>query len=77
MVLGLQVGKAPLAQRDQGARSTGDKDVQKVQEPASKAYRDTAADAAEFQARFCAPPSRSTSPFITPCVSSIVLREGF
>ena len=46
-----QVGKAPLVPRDQTARSTGDKDVQKAQEPASKAYRDMAADAAEFQAR--------------------------
>ena len=46
----LQVGKAPLVPRDQAASSTGDKDVQKVQEPATKAYRDMAADAAEFQA---------------------------
>ena len=45
-----QVGKAHLVQRDQGARSTGDKDGQKLQEPATKAYRDMAADAAEFQA---------------------------
>ena len=44
-----QVGKAALVQRDQGSRSIGDKDVQKVQEPATKAYRDMAADAAEFQ----------------------------
>ena len=48
--LAFQVGKAALVPRDQAARSTGDKDVQKVQEPASKAYRDMAADAAEFQA---------------------------
>lgn len=47
-----QVGKAPLVQRDQGARTTGDKDVQKAQEPATKAYREMAADAAEFQASF-------------------------
>ena len=45
-----QVGKAHLVQRDQGARSTGNKDGQKLQEPATKAYRDMAADAAEFQA---------------------------
>ena len=49
-ILASQVGKAPLTPRDQAARSTGDKDVQKVQEPATKAYRDMAADAAEFQA---------------------------
>jgi hypothetical protein len=46
-----QVGKAALVQRDQGMRSIGDKDMQKVQEPVTKAYRDMAADAAEFQVR--------------------------
>ena len=53
-LLALQVGKAPLTPRDQAANSTGDKDVQKAQEPANKAYRDMAADAAEFQACFSA-----------------------
>ena len=41
-----QVGKAALSLR---ADQTGDKDPQKVQEPALKAYRDMASDAAEFQ----------------------------
>lgn len=43
-----KVGRAALTNRaDQGR--TGDKDPQKVQEPAVKDYRDMASDAAEFQ----------------------------
>ncbi|KAK9908279.1 hypothetical protein WJX75_005414 [Coccomyxa subellipsoidea] len=41
-----KVGKGALAQRGEQA---GDRDPQKVQEPAIKAYREMAADAAEFQ----------------------------
>lgn len=43
-----QVGKGALTVRED-ARMVAEKDPQKVQEPAGPAFRDMAADAAEFQ----------------------------
>ncbi len=42
------MGKAPLTVRED-SRPLGEKDAQKVQEPAGKAYRDMAIDAADYQ----------------------------
>jgi hypothetical protein len=59
-----KVGKGALAQRGEQA---GDRDPQKVQEPAIKAYREMAADAAEFQA--C-----PHFPSVFPCILPPCLR---
>ncbi len=55
------MGKGALSIRTD---QTGDRDPQKVQEPALKAYRDMASDAAEFQVR-----SKSLSPLSIPLYS--------
>jgi hypothetical protein len=47
-----KVGKGALTQREQGRPAT-DSETQKAQEPASKHYRDMAADAAYFQVPCC------------------------
>lgn len=64
-----KVGTAALSQREQGRPLNGtaaEKEVQKVQEPAHKHFRDMAANAADFQVGwlcFTAPvfPNRSGS----------------
>ncbi len=62
-----KTGKAALTQR---AEQTGDKDLQKVQEPAVKAYREMAADAAEFQVCIAYP----ASPCLQTCDPPTCLR---
>ena len=51
----LQAGKAALTVRED-TRGQGERDTQKVQEPASKAWRDMAIDAADHQVSLSSSP---------------------